>query len=243
MTKIAISRNDATKVIEKLCSMGQNKLATVLAKGINGQELLRLGIEHHKLQQQLKKAKDLYKKSQESMHLQTYWPSEDIRKAKHNLKEQKQNINRMESKVKYVIKKMKTTSSSRTNEVALVIPIHKKEVLLQKRTDGTWGLFGGHVDKGEKYKESAVREFEEETGFKIHKDNLIKIGAARGGKDKYFAFQTSKKFTVAPNKETKKAKWFTLEDLYKKKKSKVQPKLSRRLNKVSKFILEHIERH
>ena len=57
-----------------------------------------------------------------------------------------------------------------------------KGILFQKRAKNkeTWpGLYdasaGGHVDVGEDYLESAIRELEEETGISANKDNLIEI--------------------------------------------------------------------
>jgi len=53
-------------------------------------------------------------------------------------------------------------------------------VLLQLRDDlpgvsfgGTWCLPGGGVEKGEKPKEAAIREFAEETGYRLKNPQLL----------------------------------------------------------------------
>jgi len=238
--KIKITRNDASQIITKLKRMGQKTLASSIAESFNsGSAQLRLGIKHNQYVNQLKKEKSLYKKYIDSIKNSKNWGSDFVKDSEKKISLQKNKIRRLEKLIDTTKRKMTTAASGRTDKVSFVIPICKGEVLLQKRIkDGSWGLFGGHIDKGEKYKEAAVREFKEETGFDIPKSSLTLIG--KHGKDKYFAFRTSKKFNVAPSKETKKAKWFSLEGIAEKKKNKVQPKLSRRFNKVQKFIIKFI---
>ena len=58
---------------------------------------------------------------------------------------------------------------------SFVLPTHKGKVILIKRTkDGTWGLPGGRVDKGEDAEEAAKRETEEEAGVDV--DKVKKVG-------------------------------------------------------------------
>jgi len=57
----------------------------------------------------------------------------------------------------------------------------KKEVLLQKRPDrNVWDhSAAGHFSKDETYEEGALREFEEELGISIKKEDLKEIGYER----------------------------------------------------------------
>lgn len=54
----------------------------------------------------------------------------------------------------------------------VIILNEQKEVLLQKRHDGTWGLPGGLMDLGESFEEVAKREVFEETGLVVEKFNI-----------------------------------------------------------------------
>ena len=60
------------------------------------------------------------------------------------------------------------------------------KILLQKRAltkkvfPGLWDIsVAGHIAAGEKIEIAALREVEEEIGFKIHPENLIKIGTRK----------------------------------------------------------------
>ncbi|MFA5763314.1 MAG: NUDIX hydrolase [archaeon] len=43
----------------------------------------------------------------------------------------------------------------------------KNELLLLKNNKGTWGILGGHLDKGEQIRDTVHREAMEEAGIKI----------------------------------------------------------------------------
>lgn len=58
----------------------------------------------------------------------------------------------------------------------------KKEVLLQKRRDGYWGLPGGLMDLGESFEEVAKREVFEETGLVV---GNLKLLCVNSGSDCY----------------------------------------------------------
>lgn len=61
---------------------------------------------------------------------------------------------------------------------SVVIMINeKKEVLLQKRRDGYWGLPGGLMDLGESFEEVAKREVFEETGLVVGNLKLLSVNS------------------------------------------------------------------
>ena len=72
------------------------------------------------------------------------------------------------------------------NEVMLVascciIQNENKDILLQQRPDGKWGLPGGIMELSESVQEAAMREVFEETGL------IVKIDYLQGVYSKYFA--------------------------------------------------------
>ena len=69
---------------------------------------------------------------------------------------------------------------SKPEHASAIIIHHKKKVLLNLRSNkknifypNHWGILGGAMEKNENLKETAIREFEEETSMKILKKNLI----------------------------------------------------------------------
>ena len=62
-------------------------------------------------------------------------------------------------------------------EIGVVLINSKEEVLLQKRKDnGMWDASaGGHFPKDMSYEEAAVKEFEEELGIKICKEDIEEV--------------------------------------------------------------------
>ncbi|MFD1019720.1 NUDIX hydrolase [Thalassobacillus hwangdonensis] len=69
--------------------------------------------------------------------------------------------------------------------VVIILNEHS-EVLLQKRTEGCWGLPGGLMDLGESYEQVAIREVYEETGLTI---NGLKLLNVFSGADYYLKVQ------------------------------------------------------
>ncbi|MFC4411554.1 NUDIX hydrolase [Chungangia koreensis] len=66
---------------------------------------------------------------------------------------------------------------------ATVAVLNKQnELLLQKRTDGVWGLPGGFMELGESAPETARREVKEETGVIIGEVKLVDVFS---GKEHY----------------------------------------------------------
>ena len=75
--------------------------------------------------------------------------------------------------------KMNVIKSNPKNASAIII-YYKKKVLLILRSNkknifypNHWGLIGGAMEKKENLKDTAIREFEEETSIKILKKNLV----------------------------------------------------------------------
>ncbi|MGX1264317.1 8-oxo-dGTP pyrophosphatase MutT (NUDIX family) [Rossellomorea marisflavi] len=65
----------------------------------------------------------------------------------------------------------------------VIILNHRKEILLQQRTDGDWGLPGGLMELGESLEHAAIREVREETGLEIGQLQLLGV---HSGEDYYF---------------------------------------------------------
>ena len=59
--------------------------------------------------------------------------------------------------------------------VAVAVINERNEILLQKRTDGKWGVPGGFMELGESTEEAGRREVFEETGLKIGSLNLVGV--------------------------------------------------------------------
>lgn len=57
----------------------------------------------------------------------------------------------------------------------VIIVNEQKNILLQQRLDGKWGLPGGLMDLGESFEQVACREVFEETGLTIHHYKLLGI--------------------------------------------------------------------
>ncbi len=65
-------------------------------------------------------------------------------------------------------------------DASVIIPYQKKEILLQFRSNTKkifyplhWGCIGGAKEFGETPKETAVREFYEETNIKLNKKDIV----------------------------------------------------------------------
>lgn len=59
--------------------------------------------------------------------------------------------------------------------VAVAVINEKGEFLLQKRSDGLWGVPGGFMELGESTEEVGRREVFEETGIEVGKLDLVGV--------------------------------------------------------------------
>lgn len=57
----------------------------------------------------------------------------------------------------------------------IIITDSSHRILLQKRTNGTWGLLGGLMEIGESLEETAIREVKEEAHVDIAKLKLLNV--------------------------------------------------------------------
>ena len=109
-----------------------------------------------------------------------------------------------------------------------IIPICEKtgKILLQKRAKeisfpNTWATFGGKGETGETHKETAIREFREESGFKgqlnniefiySHKKNSFTFYNYLGLVKTQFTPNTIGKETDAGHIEIQDAKWIDID--------------------------------
>lgn len=115
--------------------------------------------------------------------------------------------------------------------VSLIIPIYGGNILLQKRPEGRWGLFGGHRRYKENEKTCACREFIEETGVKIRPNILKKLGTL--GRLSYFVLKANRKFNVYKNQETKSHRWVHPSEL---KRMKLHPEFRKSLSQFYKLL-------
>jgi len=114
--------------------------------------------------------------------------------------------------------------ASLRHAVVDVLVIHEGKILLVKRAahlsnGGKYGLVGGFVDRDETTKEAAIREVQEETGYRIKIDRLLQIvdSPNRPAEDRQnisFVYIASVIDKVSePDNESSEVKWFDLEKL------------------------------
>ncbi|MCM3387836.1 NUDIX hydrolase [Ureibacillus chungkukjangi] len=73
----------------------------------------------------------------------------------------------------------------------VIIVNDKKDILLQQRPNGSWGLPGGLMDLGESYEEVAYREVFEETGLTVRDLKLLGVFS---GKDYFSKIENGDEF-------------------------------------------------
>lgn len=110
--------------------------------------------------------------------------------------------------------------------VAVAVINEFGEVLLQKRSDGRWGVPGGFMELGESTEEAGRREVFEETGIEVGKLDLVGVFSGKQhytklpNGDEYYpvtvAYVTKEMKSgviKADGKETIKASFFKLTEL------------------------------
>ena len=100
------------------------------------------------------------------------------------------------------------------------IVFRKEKIVLIKDHNDKWAFPKGHIEKGEKSEEAALREISEETGLRklkaVGKVGDIKYIYQRGGEKIFkivvFFLVESADSKLKPQWEIKDAKWFSLEE-------------------------------
>lgn len=102
---------------------------------------------------------------------------------------------------------------------------YKNQCLLCKRNNegslpGVWSVPGGHLEKGEKIEEGAIREFREETGLQIidELDYLATLNAGVRTKFYLFKYEIRRKIEIdldsaMDGDEHTECRWFTKKNL------------------------------
>lgn len=90
-------------------------------------------------------------------------------------------------------------------EACFIAPIRQGLLMVQKRHDETWGLFGGHRRNGENTRQCAIREFEEETG--IHPRGRLKLLMRHGPYTIFSLVSTQGYSRISKNNETLGFRW------------------------------------
>lgn len=112
---------------------------------------------------------------------------------------------------------------------AAIVPVSGSEMLLCIRADepqkGKLDTIGGFLENGEDPLTGAVREFEEETGYKINKDDLKYLGVWVGDyeyqDEKYHTFNVvytinfSKDIKLNPTDDIEKVVWLSIDGNHK----------------------------
>jgi 8-oxo-dGTP pyrophosphatase MutT (NUDIX family) len=99
----------------------------------------------------------------------------------------------------------------------LIMAADTRRILLPKRSQwvqepGTWGTWGGAIDKGEDPQEAALREVEEEAGYSGGVQKMIHLFRFQSGEFRYDTFLAivASEFEPNLNWETEEANWFEL---------------------------------
>ena len=85
----------------------------------------------------------------------------------------------------------------------------------QRKAYGLWNLPAGHVDVGEAFEEAAIRESQEETGFKVRLEGKLKVVHQATDKPVLHAYQANiiGGELQRNTEELLDIKWFTLAEV------------------------------
>lgn len=106
-------------------------------------------------------------------------------------------------------------SNPKQSAHAAVFRHHKREVLLVQRDDiPMWVLPGGHRDSNEELKQTAVREFREETGYDVVVTDLVATYKSKDGKtEKYLYLGILAGGEAATGAESRRIEWWPVKHL------------------------------
>lgn len=103
----------------------------------------------------------------------------------------------------------------------LCLVYHEDKILVQDRTKDDWKgivLPGGHVEKGESFKDAVVREIKEETNLDIYHPELVgtkQFQTDEGNRYLVFLFRTNKFTGELKSSDEGAVMWVKREDLSK----------------------------
>jgi 8-oxo-dGTP diphosphatase len=74
---------------------------------------------------------------------------------------------------------------ARPGDAAFILILSRaRRILLVQKWDGTWGLPGGRIEKGESPRRAVRREVREETGLRLHDAELV-VAKDRAGRREF----------------------------------------------------------
>ncbi|EOD9426616.1 NUDIX domain-containing protein [Vibrio harveyi] len=109
--------------------------------------------------------------------------------------------------------------------VAAVILNQNNQLLLQKKSDGSWSLPAGMIEPGESPSQAVIREVREETGLAIEVDRVLGVFGGEGFGFTYpngdqveytvimFKCQQTGQFAEHLDEETIELAWFSRSDM------------------------------
>ena len=103
-----------------------------------------------------------------------------------------------------------------TNNHARTYIWYKTELLLLQTRDKIWTIPGGHIKKGERPEEAAVREVKEEIGIELPMEprRIREVDNDEGGVLYLFEVQTNQKFEeIRPSRDFRQFKWFEIDSI------------------------------
>ncbi|MCG7514588.1 NUDIX domain-containing protein [Vibrio sp. MMH1-50] len=109
--------------------------------------------------------------------------------------------------------------------VAAVILNESNQVLLQKKSDGSWSLPAGMIEPGESPSQAVIREVREETGLAVEVERVLGVFGGEGFGFAYpngdqveytvimFKCQQTGQFAEDLDEETLELAWFSRSDM------------------------------